>query len=175
MLENEARPSELVVAAEGKTEAVVVVSPEAGLPESKGQDGNAVRGLDAGGKRNHEWLAAADLVKYIEMMTGAKPRLAATRAKIDAAVKGQSPVVLVGEEALRAKPDLAQRIRAAAKPEPEATLYTVKPGDSLSKIAKAHYGDPMKYPVIFEANKPMLTDPDKIYPGQVLRISPLDE
>jgi hypothetical protein len=56
----------LVVAAEGKTEAVVVVSPEAGLPESKGQDGNAVRGLDAGGKRNHEWLAAADLVKYIE-------------------------------------------------------------------------------------------------------------
>jgi nucleoid-associated protein YgaU len=55
-------------------------------------------------------------------------------------------------------------------PEPEATLYTVKPGDSLSKIAKASYGDAMKYPVIFEANKPMLTDPNLIYPGQVLRI-----
>ena len=55
-------------------------------------------------------------------------------------------------------------------PEPEATLYTVKSGDSLSKIAKAHYGDAMKYPVIFEANKPMLKDPDRIYPGQVLRI-----
>lgn len=55
-------------------------------------------------------------------------------------------------------------------PEPEATFYTVKRGDSLSKIAKAHYGDAMKYPVLFEANRPMLSDPDKIYPGQVLRI-----
>ena len=57
-------------------------------------------------------------------------------------------------------------------PEPQSTMYTVKSGDTLSKIAKAHYGDPMKYPVIFEANKPMLDDPDKIYPGQVLRIPP---
>lgn len=57
--------------------------------------------------------------------------------------------------------------------EPEATFYTVVSGDSLSKIAKKHYGDAMKYPVIFEANKPMLKDPDKIYPGQVLRIPPL--
>ena len=109
---------ELVVAAKGKTEAVVVVSPEAGLPESKGQDGGVVRGLDASGKRNNEWLAAADLVKYIELMTGAKPRLAATREEIDAALKGKAPVILVGEEALRAKPGLAQRIRAAAKPNP---------------------------------------------------------
>ena len=52
----------------------------------------------------------------------------------------------------------------------QATFYTVQKGDSLSKIAKEHYGDAMKYPEIFEANKPMLTDPDKIYPGQVLRI-----
>ena len=58
-------------------------------------------------------------------------------------------------------------------PAPQATFYTVASGDSLSKIAKDHYGDAMKYPVIFEANKPMLSDPDKIYPGQVLRIPPL--
>lgn len=57
-------------------------------------------------------------------------------------------------------------------PEPEAKFYEVQRGDSLSKIAKEHYGDAMKYPVIFEANKPMLSDPDKIYPGQVLRIPP---
>ena len=57
---------------------------------------------------------------------------------------------------------------------PQATFYTVVPGDTLSKIAKAHYGDPMKYPVIFEANKPMLEHPDKIYPGQQLRIPPLE-
>jgi nucleoid-associated protein YgaU len=59
--------------------------------------------------------------------------------------------------------------------EPPAVFYTVASGDSLSKIAKAHYGDPMKYPVIFEANKPMLAHPDKIYPGQVLRIPPIKD
>ena len=57
---------------------------------------------------------------------------------------------------------------------PKAVFYTVVSGDSLSKIAKEHYGDAMKYPVIFEANKPMLEHPDKIYPGQVLRIPPLE-
>ncbi len=58
--------------------------------------------------------------------------------------------------------------------EPESQFYTVVKGDNLSKIAKAHYGNAMKYPVIFEANKPMLKDPDKIYPGQVLRIPKVD-
>ncbi|MEZ4386293.1 MAG: peptidoglycan-binding protein LysM [Candidatus Krumholzibacteriia bacterium] len=62
---------------------------------------------------------------------------------------------------------------AHAAPEPAATLYTVKSGDTLGGIAKAHYGNAGKYPVIFEANKPMLKDPNKIYPGQVLRIPPL--
>ena len=57
--------------------------------------------------------------------------------------------------------------------EPEANYYTVVAGDNLSKISKAQYGDPNKYMKIFEANKPMLKDPDKIYPGQVLRIPPL--
>jgi nucleoid-associated protein YgaU len=57
---------------------------------------------------------------------------------------------------------------------PQAVFYTVVSGDTLSKIAKEQYGDAMKYPVIFEANKPMLSDPDKIYPGQVLRIPPLE-
>jgi len=56
---------------------------------------------------------------------------------------------------------------------PAATYYTVVAGDTLSKISKASYGDPNKYMKIFEANKPMLKDPDKIYPGQVLRIPPL--
>jgi nucleoid-associated protein YgaU len=59
-------------------------------------------------------------------------------------------------------------------PEPEARFYTVKKGDYLSKIAKEMYGDAMKYPVIFEANKPMLKDPNLIYPGQVLRIPNID-
>lgn len=59
--------------------------------------------------------------------------------------------------------------------EPEKQYYTVKKGDYLSKIAKEVYGNANKYPVIFEANKPMLKDPDLIYPGQVLIIPPLGE
>lgn len=60
-----------------------------------------------------------------------------------------------------------------ANPEPESQWHTVVRGDTLSKIAKAFYGDAGKYPVIFEANKPMLSHPDKIYPGQMLRIPPV--
>ncbi len=59
-----------------------------------------------------------------------------------------------------------------ANPEDEAQYYTVVKGDTLSKIAKQHYGDANAYPKIFEANKPMLSHPDKIYPGQTLRIPP---
>ncbi|MGB5324334.1 MAG: peptidoglycan-binding protein LysM [Pseudomonadales bacterium] len=57
-----------------------------------------------------------------------------------------------------------------ASPEPEAQFYTVRSGDTLGKIAKNFYGDASKYPLIFEANQPMLADPDKIYVGQNLRI-----
>ncbi|MCB0540213.1 MAG: peptidoglycan-binding protein LysM [Chitinophagales bacterium] len=54
--------------------------------------------------------------------------------------------------------------------EDEQQFYTVKSGDYLSKIAKQVYGDANKYNIIFEANRPMLSDPDKIYPGQNLVI-----
>ena len=58
------------------------------------------------------------------------------------------------------------------KKTPVSTMYTVKKGDTLGKIAKAHYGDSKKYKEIFEANKPMLKSANLIYPGQVLRIPP---
>lgn len=53
---------------------------------------------------------------------------------------------------------------------PQSTFHEVQSGESLSKIAKKYYGDPMKYMTIFEANQPMLSDPDKIFVGQQLRI-----
>ena len=56
------------------------------------------------------------------------------------------------------------------EPAPEAIFYTVKKGDSLGAIAKEHLGKASRYKEIFEANQPMLKDPNLIYPGQVLRI-----
>jgi len=60
-------------------------------------------------------------------------------------------------------------------PQPEKQFYTVKTGDYLSRIAKEVYGNANKYGIIFEANKPMLKNPDLIYPGQVLVIPPIDK
>lgn len=57
-----------------------------------------------------------------------------------------------------------------AQPADESQWHTVAKGDTLSAIAKKFYGNANDYPVIFEANKPMLKHPDKIYPGQLLRI-----
>lgn len=61
---------------------------------------------------------------------------------------------------------------AAEPPAPESKFHTVEKGDTLSKIAKEVYGNANLYNAIFEANKPMLKHPDKIFPGQVLRIPP---
>lgn len=57
-----------------------------------------------------------------------------------------------------------------SSPASEPTFYTVKSGDTLGAIAQKHYGKASQYMKIFEANKPMLEHPDRIYPGQVLRI-----
>lgn len=54
--------------------------------------------------------------------------------------------------------------------EKDSEMYVVKSGDTLWAISQEAYGDGNRYPEIFEANKPMLKDPDMIFPGQVLRI-----
>ncbi len=54
------------------------------------------------------------------------------------------------------------------------TVHTVQPGDTLSAIAKQYYGDASQYMKIFEANQPPLEDPNKIFPGQELKIPPKD-
>jgi len=80
-------------------------------------------------------------------------------------------VLVVGNTAGIASVD--DRMTTAIE-EPQAQFHAVVSGDTLGKIAKKYYGNAMKYPVIFEANKPMLSHPDKIYVGQVLRIPALD-
>lgn len=71
--------------------------------------------------------------------------------------------------------DLTELVKAST-PAKAPVFYTVKKGDNLWKIAEAQYGKGKgaKNPIIFEANKPMLTHPDKIYPGQVLRIPDIE-
>jgi nucleoid-associated protein YgaU len=103
----------------------------------------------------------------------------AVKNEDEAIISGIAPSQAVREKAVLAAGNTDGIARVddridVKEPEPPAQFYTVVSGDSLSKIAKHYYGDAMKYPVIFEANKPMLKDPDKIYPGQVLRIPPLD-
>ncbi len=81
-------------------------------------------------------------------------------------------------EAVKAAPtiDITELIKQAI-PAASPKFYTVKKGDNLSKIAEAQYGkgNASKHKAIFEANKPMLKHPDKIYPGQVLRIPDISE
>jgi len=81
-------------------------------------------------------------------------------------------VLVVGNTAGIASVD--DRMTTAVEEETPAQFHAVVSGDTLGKIAKKYYGNAMKYPVIFEANKPMLSHPDKIYVGQVLRIPALD-
>lgn len=78
-------------------------------------------------------------------------------------------VLVLGNTAGIAAVDDQMTVQEAA---PESVFYTVQPGDTLSAIAAAYYGDPNKYGAIFDANRPMLESPDLIYPGQALRIPP---
>ena len=91
-------------------------------------------------------------------------------------VKNQDEVNKIWD-AIKTVPDWRNDIVGEIKIDPNAkqaaaagTTYTVKSGDTLSKIAKEHLGDANAYMKIFEANKDQLTDPDKIKPGQVLKI-----
>lgn len=91
--------------------------------------------------------------------------------KVNSNADREKVILIVGNIAGVEKVEDSLSIERSEK---DSRFYTVKSGDSLSKIAKEFYGNAMKYMVVFEANKPMLKDPNKIYPGQVLRIPELD-
>ena len=149
-------------------------------------------------KHLHYWLEGETMV--VSGWVDDKP----TKEKVILAVGNVEGVdkvedrIVVGPPPVVAKPVVAAPVLAeaapvltgaAAKPPAEAVptkeelakeaawtskTYTVVKGDTLGKIAKEFYGNSAKSPLIFEANKPMLSDPDKIYPGQMLRIPPLE-
>lgn len=102
---------------------------------------------------------------------GTPPKPAAAPLQVEAPLPETPVADAVAAELSDAQLPTAADLDAAAF---TSRTYTVEKGDTLSKIAKAMYGNAGKYPVIFEANQPMLKHPDKIYPGQVLRIPPLD-
>lgn len=98
-----------------------------------------------------------------------------TGSATDTAEKEKAVLVLgntkgVGKVVDNIQVAVAAAQAAPAKVQPQSQFYEVQSGDSLSAIAKRFYGDPGRYSAIFEANKPMLKDPDEIYPGQMLRI-----
>ena len=64
-------------------------------------------------------------------------------------------------------------VTVKAADEPEVEYYEIKSGDTLSAIARKYYGDAKQYPRLFEANREVIKDPDKIYPGQKIRV-PMD-
>lgn len=107
----------------------------------------------------------------------------AEKEKIVLAVGNVNGVAQV-EDNIKVVPPAAAKptARAVASPttvptpasDAPAQFYTVVKGDTLSKISKQFYGSAQKYQRIFEANRPLLQHPDKIYPGQMLRIPPAD-
>lgn len=105
--------------------------------------------------------------KVRELAVDIEGSKALVRGQVDSQEQREKIILMVGNtEGIDSVDDKLQ----VSRPEPEAQFYDVKPGDSLSKIAKQFYGDANKYHQIFEANQPMLKDPDEIYPGQKLRI-----
>ena len=79
-------------------------------------------------------------------------------------IKGVEKVVAEDLKVEAAKPDVPE------EPEVQADFYTIEKGDTLGAIAKKHYGKSSAYMRIFEANKDIISDPNKIYPGQKIRI-----
>jgi nucleoid-associated protein YgaU len=91
--------------------------------------------------------------------------------KGDGLSQEQKEKILVAAGNVEGVGDVEDQVTVAAGDSAAASKsYTVKKGDTLSAIAKEVYGDANQYNKIFEANKPMLSDPNKIYPGQTLRI-----
>jgi nucleoid-associated protein YgaU len=139
--------------------------------------GSSVHAAEAGPDANA--VAAAAIKTYIETqnlgLTGLEVSYVATTGVVT--LSGSAPSQEASEKAGLAAGNVANVTSVdnnlVAPPAPPVQYHDVVRGDTLSAISKKYYGDANKYNAIFEANKPMLTHPDKIYPGQKLRIPAL--
>jgi nucleoid-associated protein YgaU len=146
---------------------------DAAMKEAKADPGNDAKMQAANG-------AAGDaILEYIKAQNLSATGLTVTfdGATATVSVYGVAPDQATKEKIVLAAGNVAgvnkvNDMLTVDKSAPEAQYYTVVSGDTLSKISKQFYGDANQYQKIFEANKPMLTHPDKIYPGQKLRIPP---
>lgn len=121
--------------------------------------------MDLAGELNNSGIEIQDMI--VDLNNG----IASISGTVNSKADKEKVILLLGNIAGVEKVEDSLEIGGSDK---DSNFYTVKSGDSLSKIAKEFYGNAMKYMVIFEANKPMLKDPNKIYPGQVLRIPDID-
>ncbi len=127
----------------------------------------------------HQEKKMVSLVGKVDSLED-KEKLIIAAGNLSGVEKVDDRLKLVGAESSGPVPDASADLPQAddaedpsepgAEESPTSQFYTVQSGDTLGAIAKRFYGSAGKYPVIFEANRPMLTDPNKIYPGQVLRI-----
>lgn len=147
--------------------------------DAKAAESSTAPSASAGGAGDANAKASEAIKKYIASL-GLAPTDLAVRfdgASSVVTVSGTAPDQATKEKILLAAGNVrgVERVEdrmTVPNSEPEGRFHTVASGDTLSAIAKQYYGDANKYNAIFEANKPMLSHPDKIYPGQVLRIPP---
>ncbi len=141
------------------------------------------KGDDVVGKakeKEHDPDAAAKVKQYIERRMGDQVSGLGVRyeggrvtliGKANSRAAREKAVLLAGNvRGVEQVDDDGLRIEREEPKAPKVTYYTVESGDTLSKIAERHYGDPQKYKELFEANREVIQDPDKIYPGQKIRI-----
>ena len=114
-----------------------------------------------------------ETAKQFNMQGGAEERDGKLYFKGTVATQEQANKIW---DAIKTIPDWRTEVVAdiqatgAADPAPVSQTYTVQPGDTLSKIAKQTLGDANAYHEIFNLNRDQLSDPDKIKPGQVLKL-----
>lgn len=166
-------------AATAATEATAKAHKDEALKEAVAKNATAAKMKAAAKERMAEYKKSAELEDYVKDlgidMAGVDIRFDDGTAYITGETADQATkeriILSVGNARGVGKVDEEITV---VEPAEEAHFHTVAPGDTLWAVAEKVYGDGSRYTSIFEANKPMLKDPDLIFPGQVLRC-PMDD